>query len=87
MVYCHPVYVTYKQSTSWEMPGRMKYKLDQDCQEKYQQYADDITLMAENEEELKSLLLRMKEESFSKEKGGIKLNIQKTKSMASGPII
>ena len=67
--------------------GRMKYKLDQDCQEKYQQYADDITLMAENEEELNSLLLRMKEESFSKEKGGIKLNIQKTKSMASGPII
>ena len=46
-------------------------------------YADDTTLMAENEEELKSLLMKMKEES---EKVGLKLNIQKTKIMASGPI-
>ena len=46
-------------------------------------YADDTTLMAENEE-LKSLLMKVKEES---EKGGLKLNIQKTKIMASGPII
>ena len=46
-------------------------------------YADDITLMAESEEELKSLLMKMKEES---EKVGLKLNIQKTKIMASGPI-
>ena len=46
-------------------------------------YADDITLMAENEEELKSLLMKVKEES---EKPGLKLNIQKTKIMASGPI-
>ena len=46
-------------------------------------YADDTTLMAENEEELKSLLLKVKEES---EKVGLKLNIQKTKTMASGPI-
>ena len=46
-------------------------------------YADDTTLMAESEEELKSLLMRVKEES---EKAGLKLNIQKTKFMASGPI-
>ena len=46
-------------------------------------YADDITLMAESEEELKSLLMKVKEES---EKVGLKLNIQKTKIMASGPI-
>ena len=46
-------------------------------------YADDTTLMAKSEEELKSLLMKVKEES---EKVGLKLNIQKTKSMASGPI-
>ena len=47
-------------------------------------YADDTTLMAESEEELKSLLMKEKEES---EKIGLKLNVQKTKIMASGPII
>ena len=46
-------------------------------------YADDTTLMAESKEELKSLLMKVKEES---EKAGLKLNIQKTKIMASGPI-
>ena len=46
-------------------------------------YADDTTLMAESEEELKSLLMKVKKES---EKAGLKLNIQKTKIMASGPI-
>ena len=46
-------------------------------------YADDTTFMAESEEELKSLLMKVKEES---EKVGFKLNIQKTKIMASGPI-
>ena len=46
-------------------------------------YADDTTLMAESEEELKSLLMKVKEES---EKVGLKLNIQKTEIMASGPI-
>ena len=63
-------------STSW----------NQDCREKYQylRYADDTTLMAESEEELKSLLIKVKEES---EKVGLKLNIQKTKIMASGPTI
>ena len=47
-------------------------------------YADDTTLMAESEEELKSLLMKVKEES---QKVGLKLKIQKTKIMASGPII
>ena len=47
-------------------------------------YADDTTLMAESEEKLKSLLMRVKEES---EKAGLKLNIQETKIMASHPII
>ena len=51
-----------------------------DCWEKY---ADDSALMAESEEELKSLLMKVKEES---ETVGLKLNIQKTKIMASGPI-
>ena len=46
-------------------------------------YVDDTTLMAESEEELKSLLMRVKDEG---EKAGLKLNIQKTKIMASGPI-
>ena len=49
----------------------------------YLRYADNTTLMAESEEELKSLLMKVKEES---EKVGLKLNIQKTKIMASGPI-
>ena len=46
-------------------------------------YADDTTLMTKSKEELKSLLMKVKEES---EKAGLKLNIQKTKNMASGPI-
>ena len=46
-------------------------------------YADDTTLLAESEEELKSFLMKVKEES---EKGGLKLNIQKTKIMASSPV-
>ena len=52
-------------------------------EERYLRYADDTTLMAESEEELKSLLMKVKEES---KKVGLKLNIQKTKIMASGPI-
>ena len=49
----------------------------------YLRYADDTTIMAESEEELKSLLMKVKEQS---EKPGLKLNIQKTEIMASGPI-
>ena len=58
----------------------MKHKLESRL---LGEYADDTTLMAENEEELKSLLMKVKEES---EKAGLKFNIQNTKIMASGPI-
>ena len=70
-VYCHPVYLTYMQSTSCEMLGWVKHKLESRLPEKLR-YADDTTLMAESEEELKSLLMKVKEES---EKAGLKLNI------------
>ena len=81
-VYCHPVYLTYMQSTNAgvdeaqagiKIAGKNISKL---------RYADDTTFMAENEE-LKSLLIKVKEEN---EIAGLKLNIQKTKIMASGPI-
>ena len=63
----------------------MKHKLESRLpgQTSVTRYADDTSLMAESEEELKSLLLKVKEES---EKVGLKLNIQKTKIMASDPI-
>ena len=61
----------------------MKHKLESRLPGNNLRYADDTTLMAESEEELKSLLRKVKEES---EKVGIKLNIQKTKIMASGPV-
>ena len=84
-MYCHHNYLTYVQSTSCEMPGlddaqvgikttgRNIYNL---------RNADDTTLMAESEEELKSLLMKVKEEN---EKAGLKLNIRKMKIMASSP--
>ena len=84
-VYCHSAYLTYMQSTSCEMLGWMKHKLEW-------RFPGEIsltsamqmtTLMAESKEELKSLLMKVKEEN---EKSGLKLNIQKTKIMASGPI-
>ena len=83
-VYCHPAYSTSVQSTSCEMLGWMKYKLESRLPGyQYLIYANDATIMAESEEELKSLLMKVKEES---EKVGLKLNIQKTKIMASSPI-
>ena len=60
-----------------------KHKLESRLPGKISITSDDTTLMAESEEELKSLLMKVKEES---EKVGLKLNIQKTKTMASGPI-
>ena len=85
-VYCHPAYLTYMQNMSFwrnacleeaqvgvKVAGRNINNL---------RYADDTTLIREREE-LKSLLMKVKEES---EKAGLKLNIQKTKIMASGPI-
>ena len=84
-VYCHPAYLTYVEyimqnagldeaQAGIKIAGRNIKNLT---------YADDTTLMAKNEEELKSLLMRMKEKS---EKAGLKVNIQKTKIVASSPI-
>ena len=84
-VYCHPAYLTYaeyiKRNAGLEeaqagikIAGRNINNL---------RYADDTTLMAESEGELNSLLMKVKEKS---EKVGLKLNIQKTKIMASDPI-
>ena len=74
-VYYHPVYLTYMQSTSCEMPGWMSYKLESRLRNTNNlRYADDTTLMAEREEEIKSLLMSVKEES---EKASLKLNIKK----------
>ena len=85
VVYCHLVYLTYMQSTACEMLGWMKYKLGSRWPGEISipQVCRDITLMAESEEELKGLLIWIKEES---EKAGLKLSIQETKIMASGPI-
>ena len=82
---CHPAYLTYAEyimrnvgldeaQAGIKIAGRNINNL---------RYADDTTLMAESEEELKSLLMKVKEE---REKVGLKLNIQKTKIMVSGPI-
>ena len=73
------------QSTSGEMLGWMSTSWNQIARRNINnlRYADDTTLTAESEEELKSLLMKVKEES---EKVGLKLNIQKTKIMASSPI-
>ena len=65
------------------MPDWMKHKLESRLPGDNLRYADDTTLMAESEEELNSLLIKVKEES---EKAGLKLNIQKTKIKASSPI-
>ena len=85
-VYCHPTYLIYIQSTSCERPDCIKYKLASRLLWEISitlRCTDNTTLMAENEEEIKSLLMKVKEES---EKPGLKLNIQKTKIMASSPI-
>ena len=84
-VYCHPAYLTYAEyivrnaGLEEAQPGIKIARRNINNL----RYADDTTLMSESEEELKSLLMKVKEES---EKVGLKLNIQKTKIMASGPI-
>ena len=78
--YCHLVYLTYMQSTSHEMLGWIKHKLESRLPGEISITSDmqnDTTLMAESEEELKSLLMRVEEDS---EKAGLKLNIQKLSS-------
>ena len=81
-VNCHPTYLTYMQNTSCKMPGWMKHKLESRLPREIPIISDDTIIMAEGEE-LKSLLMKVREES---EKAGLKLNIQKMKIMASGPI-
>ena len=66
-VYCHPAYLIYMQSISWKMPGWMKHKLESRLPGEISiisWHADSTTLMAEIEEELQSLLMKVKEESF-----------------------
>ena len=86
-VYCHPAYLTYMQSTSWETRGWMKHELESRLSGEISinnlRDADDTTLMTESKEELKNLLMKVKEQS---EKSGLKFNIQKTKIMASSPV-
>ena len=84
-VYCHPDYLTYMQNTSCEMPGWMKHKLESRLlgEISITSYAHDTTFMTESEEELKSLLMKVEEES---EKAALKHNIQKMKIMTSSPI-
>ena len=83
-IYGNSAYLTYIQNTSFKMLGWINHKLESRLPEiSTTSDVDDTTLTAESEEELKNLLMKVKEESG---KTGLKLNIQKTKSMASGPI-
>ena len=86
-VYCHPAYLTYMQREYIMRNARLdKAQAGVKIARRNinnLRYADDTILMAESEKELKSLLIKVKEES---EKSGLKLNIQKTKIMASHPI-
>ena len=79
-VYCHPTCLTYMQSTSYEMPGWMKHKLESRLPGEISITSD----MAETEEGLKSLLMKVKEES---EKAALKFSIQRMKIIAFSPII
>ena len=85
-IYCHPAYLTSMQSTSCQIPGWMNQSQAGFMTARRNinnlRYAN-TALMAESEEEVKSLLMNVKEES---EKVDLRLNIQKTKIMASGPI-
>ena len=85
-VYCQPAYLTYMQEYIMLNAGLEETQAGIKTAGRHVnnlRYADDTILMAEREEELKSLLMKVKEES---EKVGLKLNIQKTKIMASSPI-
>ena len=86
-VYCHPAYLTSMQTEYIMQNARLdeaQARIKSDGRNRNNlRYTDDSTLMAENEEEIKSLLMKVKE---GNEKAGLKLNIQKTKIMASSPI-
>ena len=73
-VYCHPDYLTYMQNTSCKMLGWMNHKLESRLPGEVSTTSDDTMLMTESEEEIKSLLMKVKKES---EKPGLKLNIKK----------
>ena len=60
-VYCHPAYLTYMQSMSWEMLGCMKHKLESRLLVEISVTSDDTTLMAESEKELKNFFMKVKE--------------------------
>ena len=85
---CHFVCLIYTQSTSWESPGWMIYKAESrqagETSIMILRYEDDATLRAESEEELKSLLMRVKEES---ERAGLRLNIRKLRSWHPAPLL
>ena len=80
-VYCHPAYLTYMKSTSYEMLGWMNHKLESRLPEKISTTSD--MQMEETEEELKNLSMKVEEES---KKAVLKLNIQKTKIMTFGSL-
>ena len=84
-VYWYTAYLTYMESTSWEMPDWMKHKLESWLPGEISitsYMIVDTTLLAESDEELKSLLMKVKVES---EKAGLKLNIQKRRSWHTIP--
>ena len=81
-IYGHLAYLIYMQSTSCKMLAWMKHKLESRLPGEIS-IISDMQMMAESEEELKSFLMKVKEES---EKAGLKLNIQKMKIIASSPI-
>ena len=83
-VCCHLAYLTFMQSTSWKMPDEAQTGIKIARRNiNNLRYADDTTLVAESKKELKSLLIKVKEES---EKAGLSVNIRKMKIMASSPI-
>ena len=82
VVYCHPAYLTYMWNVRLD-ESKAEIRIARRNVNNLKR-ADDTTLMPESEEELKSLLMRVKEEG---EKASLKFNIQKTKIMASGPIV
>ena len=84
-VYCHSAYLTSMQSISCIMPDWMTHKLESIAGRNINnpRFADDTTLMADSKEELKSLLMKVKEDS---EKASLRLSLQKMKIMTSGPI-
>ena len=85
VVYCHPAYLSYAEYIMWNArldEAQAGIKIARRNINNLR-YADDTTLMVESEEELKTFLIRVKEES---EKATLKLSIQETKIMASGPI-